>query len=103
MIYILGNLPKHGLRFNGVMYALESAKAIKASKVNGLSRWAIHGTREMPSSAVDSHWKWAGGIYLVRTSRAVVIATYDKNKVNSREICKAAVDGLAKFMTDYAC
>jgi hypothetical protein len=87
------------------MYNLESAKALKASKVNGLSRWAIHGTREMPSSSdqVDSHWKWAGGIYFVRTSRAVVIATYDKSKPNSREICMAAVDGLAKFMTDYAC
>jgi len=113
-----GQMPRFGLRFNGVRYELEQITSLQPTRSNGLARWAVSGTKALPpessaslasntasgnAAVVDPHWQWSGGIYLVRTSRAVVIATWCTQKGHSQEVCKAAVDGLAKFMTDYAC
>ena len=118
-----GQMPRFGLRFNGVRYELEHITSFQPSHANGLARWAVRGTKALPpepspsvgtsgnnnnasgcnSAVIDPHWQWSGGIYLVRTSRAVVIATWCTQKGHSQEVCRAAVDGLAKFMTDYAC
>ena len=98
-----GRLPKHGLRFNGVLFAHEETREIPAARENGLARFAVSGTKSLPPGAGDEHWRWSGGIYLVRTSRALVVATFCTERGHSGDVCRAAVDGLARFMTDFAC
>jgi hypothetical protein len=108
-----GQVPKFGLRFNGVRYELEHITLVPPGRPHGLARWAVGGTKALPterltppphnSSDADPHWQWSGGICLVRTARAVVVATWCRERGHSAEVCKAAVDGLARFMTDYAC
>jgi hypothetical protein len=99
----LGAVAKHGLRFNGIIYELESTTAHQPATAGGLARWAVRGRKAKPVGLVDRHWDWGGGIYLVRTMRAIVIATFDEGKGHSGEVCRAAVDGLSQFMTDYSC
>lgn len=103
-----GQVPRLGLRFNGVRYELESITLVPPSRPHGLARWAVGGTKAAPertpsNSSADPHWQWSGGICLVRTARAVVVATWCTQRGHSAEVCQAAVGGLATFMADYAC
>ena len=118
-----GRLPKHGLRFNGVLYELAAEPSeLAPTRPNGLARWAVRGRKDLPPHATalgtgafvvakgggggggaDGHWHWSGGIHLVRTSRALVAATFNEGSGHSGDVCRLAVEGLARFMTDYAC
>ena len=108
-----GALPKHGLRFNGVLYTHEASESVPSVLRGGagLSRWVVLGRKEpLPAAAAlaagvtpEGHWWWQGGIVMARTSRALVVATFSEDKGHEGAVCRAAVEGLASFMTDYAC